>query len=303
VLTFAIGAPCWAVLPVLAQRTRHWHPITRWTSLLVAMVGAAAGGSAVSVAVARLAGVSGAVSDLYVDTIRSAVPITLVVGTVATLLESSRLRLTHTQLAVRTQQVERERAEKLAAEARLASLSSRVQPHFLFNTLNSIASLIRDEPRRAEEMIGRLGSLLRGSLDPSETVPLESEMKLVADYLEIQRARFGERLRYTIDLPPITRCWHVPPFAVQSLVENAIKHVAGRRPAGVELAVAARAGAGQLLIDVADDGPGFELGAITLGHGLNTLEGRLQAIYGNRAQLQFENSRGRMIVRMRIPAQ
>jgi glucose-6-phosphate-specific signal transduction histidine kinase len=303
VLTFAIGGLCWAVFPLVAQGTCDWHPFNRWTALLLAMLGAAAGGSAVGVAIARLIGIGGSATALYVDTLRTAAPITLIVGTLAKLLESSKMRLTRAELALRTQQVERERAEKLAAEARLASLSSRVHPHFLFNTLNSIASLIRDNPRQAEEMVERFSSLLRGSLDQRDTVPLEREMKLVADYLDIQRARLGERLRYTIDCPSSTHRWHIPPFAVQSLVENAVKHVAGRRATGVELTIAARADPGQLLIEIADDGPGFQPDAMTAGHGLDILEGRLRAVFGERARLEFERRLDRMTVRLRIAAQ
>ncbi len=112
-----------------------------------------------------------------------------------------RHRLQFATLELRTQQAEQERAYKLLAEARLSSLASRIHPHFLFNTLNSIASLIPTDPKRAEDTVGKLASLLRFSLSGNQAglVPLSQELKIVRDYLEIERTRFGQRLRYTID--------------------------------------------------------------------------------------------------------
>jgi two-component system, LytTR family, sensor histidine kinase AlgZ len=222
---------------------------------------------------------------------------------VITLLESSKARLAHTELALQSQQVERERAEKLAAEAQLASLAARVQPHFLFNTLNSIAALIRENPRAAEDTVERLSSLLRGSLDGAETVPFDREMTLVVDYLEIQRHRFGDRLRYRIDWQEgaINRVT-VPPFAVQSLVENSLKHVAAHRQEGVALEVTARVNGDHAIVEVTDDGPGFSPDAMRSAHGLHTLESRLRALYGPQSRLEFERAPNGMTVRFRVPA-
>ena len=303
VLSIAIGGFCWASLPVIAHRTCRWPAVFRWGAMLATMTGAAVAGTGVGVWVARVLGVSGSAADLYLGTIRTSLPITIVVGVVITVIETSKARLADSELALRTQQVERERAEKVAAEARLASLSSRVQPHFLFNTLNSIAALIREDPRRAEQMTERLGSLLRGSLDAAPTVPIAHEMKLVDDYLEIQSARLGERLRYRLD-------WHaesmngamVPPFAIQSLVENAVKHVAGQRREGVEVHLTARADAGVLVFEVSDNGPGFGSDAIVAGHGLDTLQERLRALYGGRAALELRRTAAGMTVRLTVPS-
>src|SRR5262249_19550049 len=96
---------------------------------------------------------------------------------------------------------EQERAQKRALEARLASLQSHIRPHFLFNALNTVSSLIHDDPKLAESLIGNLAALLRFSLDTSQAglTPLATELKIVRDYLEIETARFGDRLRYDID--------------------------------------------------------------------------------------------------------
>ena len=133
-----------------------------------------------------------------------------------------RERLEETTLQLRTKELERERALKLATEAQLASLESRIHPHFLFNTLNSISSLIPEDPARAERLVGQMAALLRFSLDANQSglVPLASELKIVADYLEIERARFGDRLRYQIDVPADLNESRIPPLSLQTLVEN-----------------------------------------------------------------------------------
>jgi signal transduction histidine kinase len=303
VMSFAIGGLCWATLPRVARRVCHWQLFNRWTALLVSMIAAAAGGTAIAVLLARGFGIGESATALYLATLRTSVPITILVGVIVTLLEVSKARLADTELALRTQQVERERAEKLAAEAQLASLAARVHPHFLFNTLNSIAALVRDDPARAEQMIERLSSLLRGSLDATDAIPVEREMKLVADYLDIQRMRLGDRLRHRIVWrPEETNGATVPPFAVQSLVENSVKHVAGRRQEGVEVQVGARTERRELVIEVADNGPGFDAGSISVGRGLDNLQGRLRALYGERARVEFDRLSPGMRVRLRIPA-
>src|SRR5205823_3935058 len=121
---------------------------------------------------------------------------------------------------------ERERALKLATEARLSSLESRIHPHFLFNTLNSISSLIQEDPVRAERLIERMAALLRFSLDSTNAglVPLYQEMKIVRDYLEIERARFGDRLGFEVNIPAEFDRFEVPPLAIQTLVENSVKY-------------------------------------------------------------------------------
>jgi sensor histidine kinase YesM len=303
VLSFSIGAVCWATLPYVGRRVCDWGFFNRWSALLATMIGAAVIGTAIGVAVALALGVRASPAALYVGALRTSVPITIIIGVIVTLLEVSKARLAETELALRKQQVERERAEKFAAEAQLASLTARVQPHFLFNTLNSIATLVRDDPRRAEQMIERLSSLLRGSLDGVEAIPVEREMKLVADYLDIQGMRFGDRLRHRIVWrPEDTNGATVPPFAVQSLVENSVKHVAGHRQEGVEVQVGARTEGRELVIEVADNGPGFDAGSIAAGRGLDNLQGRLRAVYGDRAGVEFDRALSGMTVRLRLPS-
>jgi hypothetical protein len=304
-IALIIGALSWSVMPTLGAWTEHKPPLLRWTILVSALLGTGTLGTAIASVIGYFGfGVGrGAFPPMFLfgNTLPVALPITMVVGVITTLIVSNKERLEASRMALQTQRLERERAEKLAAEAQLASLSSRVQPHFLFNTLNSISALIRDDPNQAEQTIERLASLLRSSLDQTETVPLEQEIKLVRDYLEIQKTRLGARLHFAVAVEPGIRAL-VPPFSVQTVVENAVKHVAGRRQEGVTLQIRASRFNGDVVVFVTDDGPGFAESSLKAGHGLDNLQGRLRAIYGDRAGLEFLRERGSMIVRLRVPA-
>jgi sensor histidine kinase YesM len=231
--------------------------------------------------------------------------ISLTVGLGVSSFETMRHKLQHATIELRTQQAEQERANKLLAEARLSSLESRIHPHFLFNTLNSIASLIPTDPKRAEDTIGKLASLLRFSLRENQTglVPLSQELKIVRDYLEIERTRFGPRLRYTIDSDPGLDRVKVPPLALQSLVENSIKHVVSQRAEGAAIGVAASAVDGRIRLEVIDDGPGFSLQSITPEHGLGNLVSRLELLFGERGQLSVARKDETTVVTLVFPVE
>lgn len=190
------------------------------------------------------------------------------------------------QQALQRTEGEKQRALALAAEARLASLESRVRPHFLFNALNSAIALIPEDPRRAEDVLERLSGLLRASLDAQAgLVTLEAELAVVSDYLEIERVRFGERLQYEVDAPADVRSTEVPAFSVQTLVENSVKYAVSARQQGAKIRVTARRERDCVVIEVTDDGPGFGATVIVPGHGLHELRARLDALYGDRARL------------------
>src|SRR5690606_22481923 len=179
-----------------------------------------------------------------------------------------------------------QRAIGLATEARLASLESRVRPHFLFNALNSAIALIPEDPRRAEDLLERLGALLRSSLDAqTPLVSLGQELRVATDYLEIERVRFGERLAYEVDVPDELRGIELPAFAIQTLVENSVKYAVSPRKHGARIQIRARRDGARIAIDVADDGPGFTGEIWQPGHGLDALRSRLDALLGARARL------------------
>jgi signal transduction histidine kinase len=217
------------------------------------------------------------------DQYRSGLAISLAVSIPVTIGAASMSRM---QQALHRTESERQRALALAAEARLASLESRVRPHFLFNALNSAIALIPEDPRRAEDVLERLSGLLRASLDAQAgLVTLDAELAVATDYLEIERVRFSDRLRYVIDAPQALRTVEVPAFAVQTLVENSVKYAVSARQQGANIRVTARRDGERVVIEIADDGPGFGAGVWIPGHGLHQLRARLDALYGERARL------------------
>jgi len=222
--------------------------------------------------------------------------ITIGLGIVITAFSRLRGRLDKEELA-------RERALKLASEAQLASLESRLHPHFLFNTLNSVSSLIPVDPARAERLIERMAALLRFSLDAHShgLVPVAQEMKVVGDYLEIEQARLGPRLRYTLDSAAGVGDARVPPLAVQTLVENSIKHVIAPDRQGGEIRVRANQENGILQIEVSDTGPGFALETAAPGHGLDNLRSRLAMLFGGKAELRVARQDGWTTVSLILP--
>jgi len=231
--------------------------------------------------------------------------ITLAIGMSVSVYETLRYKLQAAELALRSREVEQERANKLLAEARLSSLESHIHPHFLFNTLNSIAALIHSDPVRAEDMVAKLASLLRFSLNAQHggLVPLAQELKTVRDYLEIESMRFGPRLRYEVKVPPGFDSVRVPPLGLQTLVENSVKHVAAQRPEGASVQVAVRRDSTQVILEVLDDGPGFSLAATTPEHGLGNLAARLELVFGPAARIEAAREDGRCAVRIAIPAE
>lgn len=230
--------------------------------------------------------------------------IALVIGLSISSYEALGNKLQAATLELRTRQVEQERACKLLAEARLSSLESRIRPHFLFNTLNSIAALIPLDPVRAEATVGNLASLLRFSLNAGQSglIPLSQELKIVRDYLEIEKTRFSERLRYEITVPSSLEEMKIPPLSLQSLVENSVKHVISQRPEGGAILITGSQDSGCIRLEVLDDGPGFSLDAIRPEHGLGNLVARIESFYGDAGKLEVTRESGRTAVRLILPA-
>jgi LytS/YehU family sensor histidine kinase len=300
-ISATIGGSCIALMAIVAPAVARWPAAGQWAVFLPTFALGGVIGTFVTALVVDALGIMPA-QRMFAQNVRGTIPTTIVIGTVLMAFEQGKARLRAAEVQLQAQRLERERAERLATEAQLASLTARVQPHFLFNTLNSIAALVREDPVAAEQLIEQLSAVLRNSLDTATLVPLERELALVRDYLGIQHARFGDRLRFTVDAgAPALSGVMVPPFAVQTLVENAIKHVGARRDQGVSIEVRAHADAGAAVIEVRDDGDGFTPDQLKGGHGLDTVQGRLRAVYGPDAGLEFERQPAAMAVRLRVP--
>jgi sensor histidine kinase YesM len=246
--------------------------------------------------------------NAYWTNLREVLPFSIVTslmfGLSISTYETLRYQLQATALELRTRQVEQERAYKLLAEAQLSSLESRIHPHFLFNTLNSIAALIPRDPQLAEDTVGKLASLLRFSLNANQSglVALSQELKIVREYLEIERTRFGPRLSYEIAISESLQDVGVPPLALQSLVENSVKHVVSQRAQGAAIRIAGSRNSGRIVLEVIDDGPGFSLDAITSEHGLGNLVARLELLFGADGRLDVIRENGKTAVRLSFPA-
>jgi sensor histidine kinase YesM len=215
-----------------------------------------------------------------------------------------RAQLETTELQLKEKEVEREKALKLATEATLSSLESRLHPHFLFNTINSIASLIQDDPARAEKMLSQMADLLRFSLDSARSgpVPLSRELKIVRDYLEIEKARFESRLRYDIHVPAEFEDLPFPPLSLQTLVENSVKYAVSVTRAGADILIYAHLDSSRLVLTVEDNGPGFAPSHLPSGHGLASLSARLESLYGRAGHLEISSQPGRTRVSLHVPA-
>ena len=179
--------------------------------------------------------------------------------------------------------------ESSLQQAKLAALRAQLNPHFLFNALNSVSALMYRDVDAADAMLARIGELLRLTLaaDGSQEVRLSEELELLERYLDIERIRFADRLAITVDVPESALGARVPPFSLQPLVENAIRHGVSRRPLGGQVVVSARQVADRLQLRVTDDGPGLGPEMVREGIGLRNTRDRLQQLYGNAQQLAF----------------
>ena len=290
----SIGSLAFATMPRLWIASEKFNLWTRWLLRAATAFGAALVGGMFACLI--FIGIGWTPASQYwaefLGSLKISIFLTVLAGGVISMYESFRARLEETTLQLRTKELERERALKLATEAQLASLESRIHPHFLFNTLNSISSLIPEDPKRAEQLVEQMAALLRFSLDANHSglVPLDREMKIVSDYLAIEQARFGDRLRFQIDTPQEAGEAKVPPLAIQTLVENSVKHAVSTSRSGGEIRVTVARENGSLLVEVVDQGPEFALDATPSGHGLDILKGRLAALFGPQGGLALKRS-------------
>jgi two-component system LytT family sensor kinase len=204
-----------------------------------------------------------------------------------------------------------EEQKRLLLEARLDALQRQINPHFLFNTLNSIASLVRIKPELAREMTVKLANILRALLrDHDNHVPLSQELKFTDDYLDIEVVRFGaDKLRVEKDIDPLTLDVLVPSILLQPRIENSIKHGLEPRIHGGTVTVRSRLQGNRVLIEVADDGVGIQgrqggaLPRTGAGIGMNNVRERLEVLYGRDARFTVVSNPGRgTLVSIEIPA-
>jgi len=297
---------CVLVVPKIAPWAHRRLPaVLAWTVIAATLVVLGTAGSLLATATAvvlRILPASRFFAEWYPVALRTSVYFTVIFGLAGTMIQQLRFRLASTTVALRTKERDEAEARRLAAEAQLASLESRVDPHFLFNTLNSIAALVRDRPADAERVIEQLSALMRSSLDRrASLVPLRDELEIVRSYLDIERIRFGDRLRFQIrplagDLAPL-----VPRLSLQTLVENCVKYAVSPSREGASISVVATSSDGRLHLAVEDDGPGFDVTHLPEGHGLQLLKSRLSMTFGDRAALVASRQAGRTVIALDLP--
>jgi two-component system LytT family sensor kinase len=196
-----------------------------------------------------------------------------------------------------------EEQSRLLLEARLDALQRQINPHFLFNTLNSITSLVRSKPELARDMIVKLANILRMLLKDREAfVPFAEELAFTDDYLDIEQVRFGEKLRIVKEIAPETLAVVVPSMLLQPLLENSIKHGLEPRIDGGTVTLRSRITRdGLLQVEVEDDGVGMEPGRASAGEivrpgtgiGMRNVRERMKVLYGDAAEVEIESRPGR----------
>jgi len=204
-----------------------------------------------------------------------------------------------------------EEQKRLLLEARLDALQRQINPHFLFNTLNSVAALVRSQPELARTMITKLANILRALLkDHDAFVPLREELKFTDDYLDIEVIRFGaDKLRVEKEIDPRTLEVMVPSILLQPLIENSIKHGLEPRIHGGTITLRSRIEGERVFIEVADDGVGMNarptsaLRRAGAGIGMKNVQERLEVLYGNQARFNVISNPGRgTLVSIEIPS-
>jgi glucose-6-phosphate-specific signal transduction histidine kinase len=193
-------------------------------------------------------------------------------------------------------------------DAELRALELQINPHFLFNSLNSIRALVAENPPLAQDLLTRLANILRYNLhrDAGHTVPLSSELEAASDYLALESARYEDRLRVHYDVAPETRAMRVPPMLVQTLVENAIKHGIATIPEGGDLRLSTAIEGSALVLRVENPGKVEQAlpsanGREAAGLGLQNLRDRLRILYGPRAKLDLSSHNAVVTATVRIP--
>jgi len=215
----------------------------------------------------------------------------VIFGSIITYFFSSREQIAQSQTLIQEEQIKRLTSEKKLAEANLNLLQAQIEPHFLFNTLSNVLSLLDTDPKKGKSMLVDFIQYLRASLSKirKEKATLGQEMEMIQAYLNIFKVRMGDRLHYKIDLPKNLKAITFPPMLIQPLVENAIKHGLEPKVDGGDILISGEEKNGILRIEVVDTGGGFKEGK-NFGMGLSNIRERLQSIYGNSGRLILEEN-------------
>ena len=215
----------------------------------------------------------------------------VIFGSIITYFFSSREQIAQSQTRIQEEQIKRLTSEKKLVEANLKLLQAQIEPHFLFNTLSNVLSLLDTDPEKGKSMLVDFIQYLRASLSKirEQKATLGQEMEMIQAYLNIFKVRMGDRLHYKIELPEKLKANSFPPMLIQPLVENAIKHGLEPKIDGGEILISGEEKNGILRLEVVDTGGGFKEGK-NFGMGLSNIRERLQSLYGNSGRLILEEN-------------
>ncbi len=226
----------------------------------------------------------------------------LVVIIVSTIIYFYRAQQAAMNARLKEKELDLVKAKQLITQAELQTLQSKINPHFLYNSLNSIASLIREDADKAEDMTLKLSRLFRYSINsPQENLaPLTEEMEIVNTYLAIEKVRFGDRLNFITNIDESVINSQIPRFLLQPLVENALKHGLNDMASNGELKISINKEGQNIIICIADNGKPFPA-ELNMGYGLQSTYEKLTLLYGENYQVQIINAPEKQI-RIIIPA-
>jgi signal transduction histidine kinase len=273
-----------ALYPVL----RNLSPWVRWGLLGVGLLAGSVAGTAAVVSRFLFFVLSDTRQALAVFALNAV--LALLVGGLAHAYEGMRWRLAESLREVEEVRLVEAQLEEQAAKAELSALQARINPHFLFNTLNTISALLAEDPAKADEVVQTLADLFRYTFKATHvvTVPLSEELDFVDGYLAVERARFGDRLRVAWTIDPEARGARIPGLLLQPLVENAVGHGIAPVPGGGTVRIGARLSEGRLIVEVEDDGVGLRRDAESLiqdDHGLGNVRRRVATATRGRGAL------------------
>ncbi len=302
VFSSCIGLSIQAIIILLYKRLGRLSTVKRLSAQFAIYLVAGFAGTEIGYLILRYAWYGGSLDvGGHIRLLALNLILATVFGSAAAIYISLRSTAARMSRTLREKEINEERLERLKTRAELDALQAKINPHFLFNTLNSIASLIPENPAAAESTVEKLSELFRYTLQRSgnSTVKLSEEMEIVRSYLEIEKVRFGERLKFEIRSDESLNDFQIPPLLIQPLVENSIKHGISSETGGGTVDVDARRDGGSCIITVKDSGKGITLAGDETGFGLKSIRERLNLVYGVRAGLRVQE--GSSKVQITIP--
>lgn len=301
-----VGLTVFVCSVALYPALRTLGPAVRWPLLGVGLLAGSAAGTALVLWRFLFFVLSDARQALAVFALNAV--LALIVGGLAHAYEGMRWRLAESLREVEEVRLVEAQLHEQAAKAELAALQARINPHFFFNTLNTISALLSEDPAKADEVVQTLADLFRYTFKAAHagTVPLSEELDFVEGYLAVEKARFGDRLRVAWSVEDAARDVRVPGLLLQPLVENAVGHGIAPVPGGGTVRITARIDGGRLVVEVEDDGAGLRAEAASLirdDHGLGNVRRRIATATGGRGELTLTPSSGRRgtLARVALP--